>query len=54
MFGLPWGERRPVTPEGVFLSEPEHPRPAPGGPSNWLTLLGKIDRRDTNGRRLIV
>ena len=37
-----------------FLSESDCPRFAPGGPSNWLMLLGKIDRRDTNGRHLIV
>lgn len=41
-------------PLGGFLSELERPRSAPGGPSNWLSLLGEIDRRDPNGRHLIV
>lgn len=53
MSGLPWGNEG-LWPLRGILSEPEHPWSAPGGPSNWLTLPGKIDRRDTNGRHLIV
>lgn len=49
------GELKDFDPFVFFsFSVPEHPRSAPGGPSNWLPLPDKIDRRDTNGRHLIV
>lgn len=52
------GGTKACDPCGVFLSELERPRSASWEPSNWLSLLGKIDRGgeegDTNGRRLIV
>lgn len=48
------GGTKACDPLRSFLSESERPRSAPGGPSNWLSLPGKIDQRDTNGRHLIV
>ena len=42
MCGLPLGHGG-LRPLGGFLSEAERPHKAPGGPSNWLWLPGKID-----------
>lgn len=47
------GQRGFGTPLG-FFSQLECPQSAPGGPSNWLLLLGMIDWWDTTGRHLIV